>query len=86
MVKGLAADLVGTGVGACAVSPGSTRTEMLAATARLYGTSDVDAFAANQLLGRVLEADEVASAIEYCCSRDSVVNGSVVYADGGFLP
>ena len=36
LVRGLAADLAGTGVTACAVSPGSTDTAMLAATADLY--------------------------------------------------
>ena len=86
LVKGLAADIVGTGAAACVVSPGSTATEMLAATARLYGVADIQAFAANQLLGRVLEPDEVASAVAYCCGGDSVVNGSVVHADGGFAP
>jgi len=86
LVKGLAADLVGTGASACAVSPGSTATDMLEATARLYGMTDVQAFATNQLLGRILAPDEVASAVVYCCSRDSVVNGTVVHADGGFAP
>ena len=36
IVRGLAADLVGTGVAAIAVAPGSTDTPMLAATADLY--------------------------------------------------
>ncbi|MBM0126925.1 mycofactocin-coupled SDR family oxidoreductase [Pimelobacter simplex] len=87
LVKGLAADLVGTGVTACAVSPGSTRTPMLQATAALYGLDDVDAFAANQLLRRILEPEEVAATIAFCCSREAVaLNGSVVQADGGFAP
>jgi SDR family mycofactocin-dependent oxidoreductase len=87
LVKGLAADLVGTGVTACAVSPGSTRTSMLEATAALYELPDVEGFAVNQLLRRVLDADEVAAAVAFCCSREGgVVNGSVVHADGGFTP
>lgn len=86
LMKGLAADLVGTGATACAVSPGSTSTEMLTATARLYGMTDVEAFATNQLLGRILTPDEVASAVVYCCSPSSVINGTVVHADGGFAP
>jgi len=85
LVKGLAADLVGTGVTAAAVSPGSTRTPMLQETADLYGLSDTEAFAEHQLLRRLLEPGEVAAAIAFCASRDgAVVNGSVVHADGGF--
>ncbi|GAA4086323.1 mycofactocin-coupled SDR family oxidoreductase [Nocardioides kongjuensis] len=87
LVKGLAADLAGTGVSACAVSPGSTRTPMLEATAALYGLDDIDGFAGNQLLRRVLEPDEVAATVAFCCSREAaVLNGSVVHADGGFAP
>ncbi|QSR28778.1 SDR family mycofactocin-dependent oxidoreductase [Nocardioides aromaticivorans] len=87
LVKGLAADLVGTGATACAVSPGSTRTPMLEATAALYDLDDVEAFADNQLLRRILEPDEVAATVAFCCSRDAaVLNGSVVHADGGFAP
>ncbi|GAA3663023.1 SDR family oxidoreductase [Nocardioides ginsengisoli] len=87
LVKGLAADLVGTGVTACAVSPGSTRTPMLDATAALYDLPDVEGFAANQLLRRLLEPDEIAATIAFCCSREAAaLNGSVVQADGGFAP
>lgn len=85
LVKGLAADLVGTGVTAVAVSPGSTRTPMLDATAALYGLPDTQVFSAHQLLRRLIEPEEVAAAIAFCCSREGgVVNGSVVHADGGF--
>lgn len=87
VVKGLAADLVGTGVTAVAVSPGSTRTPMLDATADLYGVSDPVAFGSHQLLRRLIEPDEVAAAIAFCCSRDgAALNGSVVHADGGSGP
>lgn len=85
LVRGLAADLAGTGVTAVAVSPGSTRTPMLVATADLYGIDDVDAFAESQLLGRLLEPDEVAAVIAWCCARESApVNGADIPADGGF--
>jgi SDR family mycofactocin-dependent oxidoreductase len=85
LVKGLAADLVGTGVTASAVSPGSTRTPMLDATADLYGLADVEGFAEHQLLRRLIEPDEIAATVAFCCSREgAVVNGSVVHADGGF--
>jgi SDR family mycofactocin-dependent oxidoreductase len=87
VVKGLAADLVGTGVTACAVSPGSTRTPMLAATAELYELLAVDDLAENLLLRRLIDPDEVAATLAFCCSREAaVLNGSVVQADGGFSP
>jgi SDR family mycofactocin-dependent oxidoreductase len=87
LVKGLAADLVATGVTAVAVSPGSTNTPMLDATADLYGVSDPIIFSNNQLLRRVLDPDEVAATIAFCCSVDgAALNGSVVHADGGFRP
>jgi SDR family mycofactocin-dependent oxidoreductase len=85
IVRGLAADLVGTGVTAVAVSPGSTRTEMLAATARLYDDATIEDLVNHQLLGRALEPDEVAATIAFCCSLEAAsLNGSVVRADGGF--
>jgi SDR family mycofactocin-dependent oxidoreductase len=87
VVKGLSADLVGTGVTACAVSPGSTRTPMLDATAELYDLLAVEDFAENQLLRRLIDPDEVAATVAFCCSRDAaILNGSVVQADGGFSP
>jgi SDR family mycofactocin-dependent oxidoreductase len=87
LVKGLAADLVATGVTAVAVSPGSTNTPMLDQTAELYGVSDPVIFSNNQLLRRLLDPAEVAAAIAFCCSVEgAVLNGSVVHADGGFRP
>lgn len=85
LTKGLAADLVGTGVTAVAVSPGSTQTQMLAATAGLYDLAEPAVLADHQLLRRLLTPEEVASAIAFCCSREgAALNGSVVSADGGF--
>ncbi|MBK1786959.1 mycofactocin-coupled SDR family oxidoreductase [Prauserella cavernicola] len=87
LVQGLATDLRGTGVCATAVSPGSTRTEMLTATARLYDLADVEEFASHQLVGRLLEPDEVAAAVCFLCSPESsAITGTVVRADGGFAP
>lgn len=84
VVRGLAADLVGTGVTAVAVSPGSTRTPMLEQTAAVYGT-DVDDLVGHQLLGRVIEPEEMARTLAFCCSpAGAVLHGSVVAADGGF--
>jgi SDR family mycofactocin-dependent oxidoreductase len=85
LVKGLAADLVGTGVTASVVSPGSTRTDMLTATAAIYGLENPGEFADSQLIRRLIEPDEIAATIAFCCSLEGgVVNGTVVHADGGF--
>lgn len=85
LVKGLAADLRGTGITAMAVSPGSTDTAMLRATADLYSLDSVDDLAGGQLIGRVLQPEEVAAAVRWLCSPDSVaLTGTVVHADGGF--
>ena len=86
MVRGLAADLVGTGVTAVAVSPGSTDTQMLQATADIYGLQTVDDFIASSPLRRILKPEELAETIAFCCSRTgAVLNGSVVSASGGFV-
>lgn len=84
LVRGLATDLVGTGVTAVAVSPGGTRTAMLDATAALYdvGTDDL---AQAQLLRGLLDPGEIAATVAFCCSPEGrALNGSVVAADGGF--
>ncbi len=85
IVRGLAADLAGTGVTASAVSPGSTRTAMLDRTAELYGVT-TDELVAHQLLARPLAPEEVAASIAHCCSPlgGAALNGGVVRADGGF--
>lgn len=83
VVRGLAADLRGTGVTACVVAPGSTDTSMLAATATVYGV-DVATLAQSQAAGRPLEPAEVAAVIEFGCTAGTVVHGSVLRADGGF--
>ncbi|MGW3285918.1 mycofactocin-coupled SDR family oxidoreductase [Streptomyces sp. NPDC001002] len=85
LVRGLAADLVNTGVTAVAVSPGSTRTAMLAAATGFYGLDDVEDFAESQLQGRLIEPEEVAGLVAYCCSPGGgVANGAVMSAEGGF--
>lgn len=86
LVRGLAADLTDSGVSVSAVSPGSTDTDMLAATAALYGLEDTASFAQAQAIGRLLSADEVAAVVEFACTHAAAVHGSVVQANGGFGP
>jgi SDR family mycofactocin-dependent oxidoreductase len=84
IVRGLAADLVGTGVTTVAIAPGSTRTTMLAATADLYDTTP-EGLASHQAIRRLIEPEEIAATIALCCSRaGAALNGSVIRADGGF--
>ncbi|UAL30815.1 mycofactocin-coupled SDR family oxidoreductase [Nocardioides rotundus] len=84
LVRGLAADLAGTGVTAVAVSPGAARTRMLEATAAIYDVP-VEDLTAHQLAGEPLDPAEVAAAVAFCCRPEGrVLNGSVVAADGGF--
>lgn len=85
LIRGLCADLVGTGVTSVAVSPGSTGTPMLSATAALYGLENFDEFVASTPLRRILLPRELADTIAFCCSPSgSVLNGSVIEASGGF--
>ncbi|WP_433872440.1 mycofactocin-coupled SDR family oxidoreductase [Saccharopolyspora sp. CA-218241] len=85
LIRGLATDLRGTGITATAVSPGSTRTAMLTATAALYDLDDVEEFSGHQLVDRLLEPAEVAAAVCWLCGpASSAVTGTVVHADGGF--
>lgn len=84
IARGLAADLVGTGMAAIAVAPGSTDTPMLAGTADLYDTTP-EQLAEQQGIRRLLEPAEIAATIALCCSpAGAALNGSVVRADGGF--
>jgi SDR family mycofactocin-dependent oxidoreductase len=84
LMKGLAADLAGTGVTANAVCPGSTRTDMLDESARLYGLASAEEFAGQQLVERLLEPTEPAAMIAWLCSpAASAVTGAALAADGG---
>ena len=84
LVRGLAVDLRGTGVTAIGVSPGSTATPLLDESARLYGLPDVEAFAAQVPVERLLSPEEVARAIVWLAGPDTGgITGAVVPVDGG---
>jgi len=85
-IRSLAADLGPLGVTANAVMPGSTRTRLLEHTAHVYGLSDVEDFARHQRLQRLLDPEEIASAIAWLCSPGaSAVTGKAIGVDGGVM-
>jgi SDR family mycofactocin-dependent oxidoreductase len=84
LIRGVAMDLAPYGVTANAVSPGSTRTAILDASAAIYNLASVEEFATHQPIGRLIEPSEVAAAITWLCSvASSAVTGADVAVDGG---
>ena len=84
LVRGLAAELAGTGITANAVCPGSTDTAMLAESARLYDLGGTAPFADQQPVGRLLSPAEVADALVWLAGADrGAVTGVVLPVDGG---
>lgn len=85
LVRGLAAELRGSGVTANSVSPGSTGTPVLEESARLYGLTGPEGFAAQQAIGRLLHPEEVAAAVAWLAGEaSSAVTGADLPASGGF--
>jgi SDR family mycofactocin-dependent oxidoreductase len=84
LIRALAVELRGTGVTANAVSPGSTDTDVLVESARLYGLDGAQAFAAQQPLDRLLDPAEIAAVLTFLAgSGSSAMTGSVVAVDAG---
>lgn len=84
LVRALAVELAPHGITANAVSPGSTDTDVLAESARLYGLDGAEAFAGQQPLGRLLAPEEVARALVWLAGEGSgAVTGVDLPVDGG---
>lgn len=91
LTKGLADELGPKGVNVTVVHPGATRTERTADTiarrAAADGTSTAEAEQAlygGSLIGRIIEADEIAAIVAFLASPKSVaINGDAIAAGGG---
>lgn len=84
LIRGVAMDLAPYGVTANTISPGSTRTAILDASAKVYGLESVELFSQQQPIGRLLEPSEVAAAIVWLCSpTSSAITGADIAVDGG---
>lgn len=84
LIRGLAAELRGTGVTANAVSPGSTATPILDESARLYKLEGAESFSAQQPIERLLDPVEVAAALCWLAAPDrGGVTGVTLPVDGG---
>jgi SDR family mycofactocin-dependent oxidoreductase len=85
LVKSLSAELGPTGVTANAVAPGSTQSAMLEASAEIYNIDDIAAFGRQARIRRLIQPDEIASAVEWLAvDAPGALTGAILDVDGGF--
>lgn len=91
LTKNLADELGPQGVNVTVVHPGATRTERTAGTvaarAKEWGVGEAEAEArlyGNALIGRIVEAEEIADIVTFLASpRSAAINGDAIAAGGG---
>jgi SDR family mycofactocin-dependent oxidoreductase len=84
LVRSLSAELGESGVTANVVCPGSMDTEMLTASAQIYGVDNVQEFARYHVSKRLLQPAEVAAVVVWLCSAASGgMTGAVIPVDSG---
>ncbi len=91
LTKGLADELGPQGVNVTVVHPGATRTERtadaIARRAAADGVSEAEAEKAlygGSLIGRIVEAEEIAAIVAFLASpRSAAINGDAIAAGGG---
>jgi SDR family mycofactocin-dependent oxidoreductase len=84
LVRSIAAELGPEGVTANVIAPGSTSTDMIHASAAVYGLSSPEEFVVHHLDQRLLEPEEVAAGIAFLCSpAASGITGAVLPVDAG---
>jgi NAD(P)-dependent dehydrogenase (short-subunit alcohol dehydrogenase family) len=86
LTRSAAVEFAKSGIRINAVSPGVTRTELIAATIESYPTEFNATVQRHVPLGRVGEPNEVANAVLWLCSDEaSYVTGEALSVDGGWL-
>jgi NAD(P)-dependent dehydrogenase (short-subunit alcohol dehydrogenase family) len=84
LVQSLAVELGTSGVTANSVCPGSTASGILEASRQVYGLGSLDDFAVHHPIGRILQPEEIASAVSWLASEaQSGVTGIALPVDGG---
>ncbi|HZT64292.1 MAG TPA: mycofactocin-coupled SDR family oxidoreductase [Acidimicrobiales bacterium] len=84
LVRSLAAELGPEGITANVVSPGSTTTAMLEASALVYDLADTTSFVQHHLIPRLIEPAEVAAMVAWLVGpASSAVTGAVLPVDAG---